>query len=323
MCPRQAQSQPATQDSSEGVILTNPHTIITNPPHTAPAFRGRTSPLVAAPLQQQAEQSTPADDAGRATAPEFPVLPALPPRATPLFEGGSGEEEELGLSHVLFSVDEEPKMAEPPKCSDCLEFYASDGSRCSMCARIARGGAVAADPEEKLEDAGYDDKMVLVGAAVVGAGIGALAGGLAAVVGAGAGAYAATRPQGDKVGDTARLAGRGVVQGGEKISVTAEKIATRAREARLSERAAGAREQLEGAAHSLDRRAREIDAEYNVTGTVQRASVRVQESAQSAAVKASSLVRWASDQAAALHRQRQDGRSQDRETGSLEDEEHC
>lgn len=218
-------------------------------------------------------------------------------------------------------------MAAPPKCSECLEFYASDGSRCSMCARVARGAAVADDPEETPEDAAYDDKMVLVGAAVVGAGIGALAGGLAAVVGAGAGAYAATRPQGDKVGDTARLAGRGVVQGGEKISVTAEKIKTaatqRAREARLSERAAGAREQLEGAAHSLDRRAREIDAEYNVTETVQRASVRVQEHARSAAVKASSLVRWASDQAAAFHRQRQDGRSQNRETGSLEEEEHC
>lgn len=119
----------------------------------------------------------------------------------------------------------------------------------------------------------------MVGAAIVGASVGALAGGLAAVVGAGAGAWAATRPEGDKVGDSARFAGRKVVQVGtmaqEKVpeaanmfATTAERIAATAAqkttEAKLSERAANARSRLEDTASSLNRRAREVDAEYQV-----------------------------------------------------------
>jgi len=70
--------------------------------------------------------------------------------------------------------------------------------------------------------------MVIVGAAVVGAGIGALAGGMAAVVGAGAVAYAATRQ--DKIGESARSAGRGVVQAVNKAKEVRDQAVHKAQE---------------------------------------------------------------------------------------------
>lgn len=253
----------------------------------------------------------------------------------------------------------------PSKCADCNEFFASDGGRCSWCARVVNGGPLAVPapaPKDETPTVGENDQkagtpgdfesaqLVLVGAAVVGAGIGALAGSLAAVVGAGAGAYAATRPSGDRVGDAARTAGRGVVQAGVKVTEvgghaaqkgkdfgerlkvveTAEKLATvatqKAREVKLSERAAGARERLEDAAHSLDRRARQIDDEYQVSEKLLRVTERVQESGSRAAVGASSMMRWASDQASLSLRRPASDRNAGRAAGAIQDErseEHC
>jgi hypothetical protein len=320
--PQQGAGSQSPQQQPEHQAPTAPEAV-----QGVQAFRGRFSPQIPATAptaggEGSSGASTPAA-AGQQerppTAPEFPVLPAGISRADPLGgEGDEGGDDLLVPSVVSFGAIK----AAPPKCSDCLEFFASDAGRCSVCAQIARGEAVPAKEETPADK--VDDKMVLVGAAVVGAGLGALAGGLAAVVGAGAGAYAATRPQGDKVGETARYAGRGVVQSGEKISETAEKFASvasqRAREARIPERAAGARERLEEVAQHLDRRARQIDAEYNVTGKVAAASSTVQERARVAATKASSLVQWASHQAAAF-RQPQGECMPDQGAGAKE--EHC
>mmetsp|Transcript_65300 Transcript_65300/g.95634 ORF Transcript_65300/g.95634 Transcript_65300/m.95634 type:complete len:323 (+) Transcript_65300:71-1039(+) len=310
-----------------------------------PAFRGRFNPPVPAP---QREATT--DDTGAATAPAFPVLPnetaqAEHPRAVPV----ASEEEPLELSKMSmeFTDDEEPTNA---KCTDCTEFFASEAGRCSMCARVARGeplpvllprpsgGPCTVDDDEagKPSSKGhvdFDDKMVLVGAAVVGAGIGAFAGSLAAVVGAGAGAYAATRPSGDRVGDAARYAGLSAVHAGSKaqevggqaasslkgakVVETASKMADfashKARDVKLSERAADARGRLEGAASSINSRARRIDTDFQVSEQLQRATETVQQ-------RATSMMRWASDQASLSSRRRANNAGARHDETS---EEHC
>jgi len=208
-----------------------------------------------------------------ASAPAFPTLPEAAEDALP--------ESALQTEAAVDPSDLDLCFGDPPKCVDCDEFYASESGRCSVCARATNSETRTAPPSVADEDtpADYDDRMVMVGAAIVGASVGALAGGLAAVVGAGAGAWAATRPEGDKVGDSARFAGRKVVQVGtmaqervpeaaNMVAGTAERLAAsaaqKAVEAKLPERAANARSRLENAASSLNRRAREVDAEYQV-----------------------------------------------------------
>ena len=291
MCPNT--NVPSGRAACGGGQEAPPHPPAPQPaaqPAAQPVFRGRFTPRVASPAaaahdggaarseEELAGAEGEAGEAGAASAPAFPTLPGPQEDALP----------------AVAPSDLDLCFGGPLKCDDCSEFYASEGGRCSVCARTARSETRAAPPSGADGDTpvDYDEKMVMVGAAVVGASIGALAGGLAAVVGAGAGAWAATRPDGDKVGDSARFAGKTVVsvggqaatkaqEVGEKLKVhetaemvtgTAERLATtavqRAREARLRDRAANARSRLESAASSLNRSARALDAEYQVRPNV-------------------------------------------------------
>jgi len=186
-----------------------------------------------------------ASPAGAYTAPDFPTLQI------------AAAENQDHLEHAPVGVilaDHAPEavivaehVADRPKCIDCKDFYASVCGRCSICARThahldptrppVEVGSWSRPPVDDLVKGGreeektptdFDDKMVIVGAAVVGAGIGALAGGMAAVVGAGAVAYAATRQ--DKIGESARSAGRGVVQAVNKAKEVRDQAVHKAQE---------------------------------------------------------------------------------------------
>ena len=271
-----------------------------------------------------AAAGTDADDAsadpGAASAPEFPTLPDMGSIAGQ--DVGSARRAQV-VEAVALPLEDELDLYQglnnaPVKCADCTEFFASEDGLCSFCARLARGEVVPAAAlkrrDSRSEDtrADYDDKMLMVGAAVVGAGIGALAGALGAVAGAGAGAYAATRPSGEKVGDTARSAGRVVVQCGSQVqevgaqfaptvAETAQKLQSvatqKAREAKLDERAAAARARISSAAQSVDQSVRQVDERFDVSGQVQTAAAQLKACAKQTAAGASSLMRWAAARA--------------------------
>jgi uncharacterized membrane protein len=188
-----------------------------------------------------------ASPAGAYTAPEFPTLPIAAADNQDHLE--HAPEGVILADHAPEAVILAEHVVDRTKCIDCKDFYASVCGRCSICARMhahldptrppVEVGSWSRPPVDDLVKAGrqeertptdFDDKMVIVGAAVVGAGIGALAGGMAAVVGAGAVAYAATRPAGDKIGESARSAGRGVLQGVQKAKEVRDQAVHKAKE---------------------------------------------------------------------------------------------
>ena len=106
-----------------------------------------------------------------ASAPAFPTLPEAAEDALP--------ESALQTEAAVDPSDLDLCFGDPPKCVDCDEFYASESGRCSVCARATNSETRTAPPSVADEDtpADYDDRMVMVGAAIVGASVGALAGG--------------------------------------------------------------------------------------------------------------------------------------------------
>ena len=273
------------------------------------------------PVAAGADAEDASADAGAASAPEFPTLPEVGSIAGQ--DVGSAARCAQAVEAVALPLEDELDVCQglnnaPAKCADCTEFFASEDGLCSLCARLARGEVVPAAALKRRDSmsedtrADYDDKMLMVGAAVVGAGIGALAGALGAVAGAGAGAYAATRPSGDQVGDTARSAGRVVVQCGSQVqevggqfaptvAETAQKLQSvatqKAREAKLDERAAAARARISSAAQSVDQSVRQVDERFDVSGQVQTAAAQLKACAKQTAAGASSLMRWAAARA--------------------------
>ena len=273
------------------------------------------------PVAAGADAEDASADAGAASAPEFPTLPEVGSIAGQ--DVGSAARRAQAVEAVALPLEDELDVCQglnnaPAKCADCTEFFASEDGLCSLCARLARGEVVPAAALKRRDSmsedtrADYDDKMLMVGAAVVGAGIGALAGALGAVAGAGAGAYAATRPSGDQVGDTARSAGRVVVQCGSQVrevggqfaptvAETAQKLQSvatqKAREAKLDERAAAARARISSAAQSVDQSVRQVDERFDVSGQVQTAAAQLKACAKQTAAGASSLMRWAAARA--------------------------
>ncbi|EKX38543.1 hypothetical protein GUITHDRAFT_115318 [Guillardia theta CCMP2712] len=125
-----------------------------------------------------------------------------------LFESCANEVQGNETGENKNDVDD---LQKPARCVDCQEFYASVDNRCSLCAKKHCDSAPQEDKEaEAISAVGLDDPNVIAGSAVVGAGIGLLAGGgLMAVAGAGIGALAASRK--GYWGDQSRAAGKHVV----------------------------------------------------------------------------------------------------------------
>eukprot|EP00960_Hanusia_phi_P066629 766439-Hanusia_phi.AAC.6 len=114
------------------------------------------------------------------------------PLSAPAFPGSDDGKQcfessgnELFVNDICGKMEEDDAVEKPGKCVECQEFYASFNNRCSLCAKKHLESSAQEEKEtEAVNSAELDDPNVIAGSAVVGAGIGLLAGGgLMAVAG--------------------------------------------------------------------------------------------------------------------------------------------